>query len=517
MLYCPKCQRTYEEGAQRFCTADNARLLPSSAAPSSSARNVKSAENVFTNIFNRAAPSSAASGDAESSSAPSLKQRDTSRTLRGAFTPPPTSKIFKPEAKVEQEIEKSARTQAQIVKNAPPPFELPLEIPNKKPFEKTAAPTTTENSALQKDSPRAVESHESGVVDTFDLHEDKPSFVDAEHAAEKSMSQMPDVSGQLQDGAAQTETLSAAVAASDVPAEFVGERVKENAAAKIEPTNLSEELAHERRAISRPAAKAKTNWAIPSLLGAIIALSSFGLWYFMPRRTSEPQAARNVASPINNDAPQPKPETPALETTQPAAEIESQPPARTIEPPQNFVYFENSKQNLKDDAAKNFLGFSLYFPKDWKQNDAKNNFLDVSKNTSSGTPVEQMLVSFYDSRGTFGEDKEIFPLLVSETSRKLGKIVPKFQIVSKGETTINGGWRAYEVKFVGAGKTAKGEDIKLWGKRLFVPAERGGVKNGYVLTLLATSFSPEVKSVEDVGVKGDLNKVLGTFEPARNF
>jgi hypothetical protein len=430
MLYCPKCQRTYEEGTQRFCTDDSARLLPSSA-PSSSAKNANSGGRVFTNIFNRAAHSSPSTGDAESSSsATSFKQGNASRTLREAFRVPPTSKMFKPEAKVKLEVEKSAKTQAR------------------------------------------------------------------------------------------TEILTAASvgAASGASAKVVGERAKDNAAG-VKRTKIGKDLSSARRPNTGPAASAKTNWAIPGVFGALIALSSFGLWYFLPHHAPKPYVARNAVSPANNNAQQqqqPTPETVALETTPPSGEIESQPP-RTILPPENFVYFENSRQNLKGNAAKNFLGFSLYFPKNWKKNDAENNFLDVSKNTSSGTPVEQMLVSFYDSRGTFGEDQEIFPLLVDETSRKLNEIVPKFEIVSRGETTINSGWRAYEVKFVGAGKTGKGEDIELWGRRLFVPAGRGGVKNGYVLTLLATSFSPEVKSVDDVGVKGDLNRVLETFEPSRDF
>lgn len=497
MLYCPKCQRTYEEGAQRFCSDDNARLLQSASSSTTApfAGNANGGNGVFTGIFDRVAASPAPDKDA-ASSASNLKEKDASRTFRGAFRPPPTSKIFKPEAKVEQEIEKFAKTQAQIVRSAPPPFDLNPEIPNEKPLEKTDAPTNKSKSFID----------------------------DGEHFTEKSTSDTPAANAELQSEAAQTESLTAAasaavnaVAVSGASTEVVSERAEETvAAAEVKRTSLNEAVLPERRAVSKPTAKVKTNWAIPGLLGAIIVLSSFGLWYFMPRRAAEPQVARNAVSSVNNIAPQPMPETPPLETKQPNGEIEL-PPRRAITPPENFILFENSKQNLKGDAEKNFLGFSLYYPKDWKKNDAKNNFLDVSKNTSSGTPVEQMLVSFYDSRGTFDEDKEIFPALIKDTKAMLKKIVPKFKPVSKGETTINGGWRAYEFNFVGAGKTAKGEDIKLWGRRLFVPAQRGGVKNGYVLTLLATSFSPDVKSVEDVGVKGDLSRVLETFEPSRDF
>ena len=35
--------------------------------------------------------------------------------------------------------------------------------------------------------------------------------------------------------------------------------------------------------------------------------------------------------------------------------------------------------------------------------------------------------------------------------------------------------------------------------------------------MLATSLASEVKSVEDVGVKGELASILYTFEPSQNF
>lgn len=198
-------------------------------------------------------------------------------------------------------------------------------------------------------------------------------------------------------------------------------------------------------------------------------------------------------------------------------DIEVPPLPRKISQPPNTIHFQNSKEDLKGDLAKNFLGFSLYYPKDWKQNDAKGKFLDISKDAASGTPIEQMLVSYYDSKGTFETDTESFPALVKETNTTLKEIVPNYEVISEGEKTVNNGWRAYEVKFKGSGKTAKGEDITLWGRRLFIPPARPGMKNGYVITMLATSLSPDVKNVDDVGVKGELAAILESFEPNQNF
>ena len=89
---------------------------------------------------------------------------------------------------------------------------------------------------------------------------------------------------------------------------------------------------------------------------------------------------------------------------------------------------------------------------------------------------------------------------------------------SAAETTIqNGRWKAYEVKFQNAGKTGSGDEITLWGRRLWIPIQRPGMKNGFVITMLATSLSEDVKDINDVAVKGELAAILETFEPEQSY
>ena len=80
MLYCPKCQETYEDGVQRFCLKDGSRLLP---APSSG-KSVNLSGGVFTNVVKRKNRDE----EDEFANAPRFSQI--------AFRPPP-SKIFKSE------------------------------------------------------------------------------------------------------------------------------------------------------------------------------------------------------------------------------------------------------------------------------------------------------------------------------------------------------------------------------------------------------------------------------------
>jgi hypothetical protein len=266
------------------------------------------------------------------------------------------------------------------------------------------------------------------------------------------------------------------------------------------------------------------NLTLLSLLGLLLLLSAvLGVWFYSLKQQTEADLA--AASP-QNVAPETANVAPLTAAPSPAStlgDIEIPPPPRSVAQPPDTVYFQNSRQSLKGDLVRNFLGFSLYYPQSWQINEVtesrkagtRGKFLDISK-TTDGRLSEQMLVSYYDSRGTFKEDAARFPQLVRETNETLKALIPNYQILSEGERVINGGWRAYEVKFQGGG-IAGGEKMIVWGRRLFIPASRSGARSGYEITMLATSLAPDVRSVDDVGTKGELAAILQTFEPNGDF
>lgn len=257
-----------------------------------------------------------------------------------------------------------------------------------------------------------------------------------------------------------------------------------------------------------------------SMLGiGLIMLGIWG-WYYFLNRPHQPEietpTAATTQTPLQTETNQ----NPDLSIP----DLEIPPLPRQISQPPNTAYFQNSKAEAKGDLLKNFLPFTLYYPKDWKVSEAapsekagtRGKFLDISRKTEAGVPIENMLVSYYDSKGTFKEDKIHFPKLVKETNETLTKIIPNYMLLSEGETKVNG-WKAYEIKFQGGGETATGEELIVWGRRIFIPVSRPGIKNGYEITMLATSKSNDVKSVDDVGVKGELAQILETFEPIQNY
>ncbi len=246
---------------------------------------------------------------------------------------------------------------------------------------------------------------------------------------------------------------------------------------------------------------------------ALLGLLVLGLYYFLGSSSPKP-VDPNAAQNSNG------PSTPTITT-----DTEMPPQPRKIAQPANTNYYSNNKQDLKGDLLRNFVGFSMYYPKEWKINGpqesvtagGRGKFLDISRSTPEGKLKEQMLVSYYPSKGTYNNDAEKFPQMVKETNETLKKLLPGYQMVSEGEIKLNGDWRAYEVKFQGSGTSENGEKLIVWGRRLFIPASRLDARNGFEVTMLATSLAEEVKSVDDVGVRGELAAILYSFEPTQNF
>jgi serine/threonine protein kinase len=289
------------------------------------------------------------------------------------------------------------------------------------------------------------------------------------------------------------------------------------------------ELAWEKRS-PEPVKEASSSWMLLSILGVLLAfVGLWAIWHYWLNRANPNEY---VAPPVVAEQPAPQNTNAgvAVQPTPASADIEIAPLPRAIPQPENTEFFQNSKTNLDGDLARNFRGFKFFYPNDWtvsplqKEDPEKKvprNFVDVSKKIG-GVPVEQMLVSYYsDSKGTFKGDLERFPKIVQDANRYFTDTlkVPDYRFVSEGETTLNeSGWRAYEMKFTGSLKSPQtGEKVPFFGRRLYIPAMGQGIKSGLVITMLATSLSGQVKSVDEVGTTGGLKTVLDTFEPGPNY
>lgn len=269
------------------------------------------------------------------------------------------------------------------------------------------------------------------------------------------------------------------------------------------------ELAWEKRS-PEPVKTISPFWMVVGTLGLLLlGFLAWQSWSYFKNREPQPEYVNNTTNPIS--APEVTPVTPLPSSN------EIPPLPRSITQPENSEYFQNSKneQREKVELLKNYRGFTLYYPKDWVKNQTSTNFLDLSKLNETGTLVERWVITPYNSTGLFSKDKENFPKLVEKSNKDISSQLKNYKVISQGEAKIqNGRWSVYEVQFQGTALDSNKNPMTIWGRRFWLPTQNQTMRHGFVITMLGTSLSPEIKGVEDVGNKGDLPMILETFEPS---
>ena len=142
------------------------------------------------------------------------------------------------------------------------------------------------------------------------------------------------------------------------------------------------------------------------------------------------------------------------------------------------------------------------------------NFAKVERRLPPDFIQENFAVGWYTSKGTFADDEAIYPELVEALSKTLEGRFPDYRKVSSGPTKVNS-LDGYEFRFVSLSKGTEKGDIQIWGRVIFLPTGVAGDQAGATLIMLATSLAPELSSVDDVGVKGQMPVILDSFRFAK--
>ncbi|HEX5703130.1 MAG TPA: hypothetical protein VFX97_08025 [Pyrinomonadaceae bacterium] len=235
-----------------------------------------------------------------------------------------------------------------------------------------------------------------------------------------------------------------------------------------------------------------------------VAVAGYFFWY---KPQQEARARERVV--IVNEPNQPSSSLPSTATPGQASVPSNEPPP--YNPPADAVQFVNSKANLDGKLLEHYVDFSFYYPNRW-QKDAEagvagaSNFAKVERRLPPDFTQENFAVGWYSATGT---STELFKNLAENLSKQLSSGFPEYRKVSEGPARV-GSYDGYEFRFEAMSRdTAKG-DVTIWGRVVFLAPPSGG-NTGVTLLMLATSLAPELKSVDDVGVKGELPMVLESF------
>ncbi len=183
---------------------------------------------------------------------------------------------------------------------------------------------------------------------------------------------------------------------------------------------------------------------------------------------------------------------------------------RNIVPPNNTL-FVNSKSNLSGKLAEAYVDFSFSYPNNWRSDPTAGvpgarNFVKVERRLPWDMTQESLAVGYYEYDHNHPEKRT---QEVKDLSTSLAGQIPEYRKVSENFTEV-GIYQGYEFRFEGMSRNTPQGDIRIWGRTILLPPADEG-KNGVTLLILTTSMAPELKSVNDVGEKGETRTILQSF------
>lgn len=442
MLRCPKCNRTYQDDMQKFCTHDGGRLVPDIEKPKSFDPNA----TVTTD-------GSALDIPAGQSPAPPVD--NLGATMAAFPSSIPASEPSSPTSGIH-----SSDT-------APTTFPDTTRIGQEQPDESTVYP------ALPK-PPQA-----------------------------SPPTSMPATPSDVQSSAPQAPTIVTPMPPQSAP--------PPSHAAPVRPA--SPDLPVQPQSAPLPAAPKKSKLGLVlTVVGVLLLVVLVGgavASYFLFFRQKAPRRGRELIEEpklkntgnSNESANSNQPETP-------------KPP--TANAPPNSLKFENSSINLDGKLAQHYVDFYFYYSKSWQKSAKAGvagaaNFVEVGRALPPDDTQENLTVSWYESKGTVEADLAgSLPALIRKLDAFYSKNLVDYKKVSEGKTTING-IEGYEFRFLATGRSTEKGNFNIWGRVVYLPPGDEKSTKGVTLYMLTTSLAPELKSVDDVGVKGELPVILNSF------
>ncbi|HEX8775303.1 MAG TPA: hypothetical protein VF735_17170 [Pyrinomonadaceae bacterium] len=262
---------------------------------------------------------------------------------------------------------------------------------------------------------------------------------------------------------------------------------------------------------------AKKSGKLPLILGGAAVLLLLGLgaggaliWFMMNRAEKSTGSGTSINTRTDEKA------NANSSRNANSGETAAASPGPAATPPPDANRFVSANNNLNSLLAQHFVDFSFYYPKTWELDpkaggEGSSNFVKVERHLPPDFTQENFAVGYYESNGTVEADRPIFPSLVKSFNTKLTATFPEYKKLSEGETKINS-IDGYEFRFQSISRGTEKGDITIWGRVVFLPPGTDGDKRGVTLLMLATSVAPELKSIDDVGVRGELPVILNSFK-----
>ncbi|PYI92049.1 MAG: hypothetical protein DME97_11415 [Verrucomicrobia bacterium] len=182
---------------------------------------------------------------------------------------------------------------------------------------------------------------------------------------------------------------------------------------------------------------------------------------------------------------------------------------RSVNQDDGWRVYVNEKDSLPRPLQEKFIAFRFMYPKTFKvQPQSDVNFVKVEKYAGAGedNTAENFAVgsAWFDPPTL--QNTALYDKLLDTLGKQIGRTFHNYTELKRTDVTVDGVTsRAvlFQADFNDAAKTM------IYGKTIVVHPP--GKKNGVAILILGTSLSREIKSAEDLGVKGDTAEIFHSF------
>ena len=498
MQRCPKCNRTYQDDMQKFCTHDGGRLSPYEPplgeAPTSfdlGATMRTDSSDLGETLLDKAAELNKTMAVPP----PPPPSPQLNRTIAVPSTPPANIPAAAPPPPPSSPTPQPQQNKTVL---APPPQQQP------QPQNKTILDPPPPQPPSQP--PTTGEIRPTGTMPTPSSTAELPRTQATAGFSQGSPGQSPPASQPTNWPPAPPPSHPSTPAA---PSGHVGQFSTPGQAAHVAP---SPALPGQ---ITQPIGKSNR---MPLIIGGVVLLlllvagaSIIGFLMMSGKSETKPGGGAGLNSNVGTDSG-------SNTNANTASNVNANTGA--FEAPPNSLKFVNSRASLDGKLAEHYADFSFYYPRLWTLDPKSgvpgaSNFVKVDRIIPPGLSQERFTVGWYNSKGTMESDRASFPGFVSRFSTNLAPSFPNYEKVSEGDTKVNS-YQGYEFRFKSVTVGTEKGDVTAWGRVVFLPPEVEGSKNGLVLLMFTTSLAADLNGVEDVGKKGELAMIIDTFRLGSN-
>jgi hypothetical protein len=177
-----------------------------------------------------------------------------------------------------------------------------------------------------------------------------------------------------------------------------------------------------------------------------------------------------------------------------------------VSPQAGMISFTNQMSNTPDSLKPYYTRFSFQYPTEFNLLEDHSNFVK-GEEEEEGFTLENFAVGYMTATPGMSNE-QAYPVLMQQLSQQIAQGFQGYQELGQFPESV-GGVRGRGMRWTALARNTPKGDVRFMGHVIL--ARKEGQPHGVAIIMIATNLDEEVKSPEDVGVKGDLARILPTF------